>query len=369
VEPVRIWLNRNYSTTVHLLELLRDNPSGAPVVLFGSHTDSSSPMLTGCDHRLREPAVTDPDFVDQVLELCVANRIDVFIPVAGQLQIARRAAEFAAVGTALVCPSAPAIELLADKAATYLALSGSELVPPWRVFRSLGEFDAAAADLDHVWTSDRPLILKPAVGVGADGVRFVSRDAPTLQDLLGPVGPGTDVAAVRAALAAAADTSEDSQGEIPPLLVMPYLPGPETSVDVLACGGRTLVAVPRSKNGRRRVIGGDPALPGLAAELIEHFRLDGLVNVQFRSFEGRPALLEINSRPSGGLFQTRLAGVNLPWAAVQVALGRDPGPLRPRLGAEYVTVPTAVLLNTAVRQIAAPILANREPVPLVGAAD
>ena len=86
-------------------------------------------------------------------------------------------------------------------------------------------------------------------------------------------------------------------------------------------------------------------LPGLAAELVEHFELDGLVNVQFRSFEGRPALLEINSRPSGGLYQTALAGVNLPWAAVQVALGHDPGPLRPRLGAQYVSVSSVIPLT------------------------
>ena len=311
MESVRIWLNRNYATTVHVLNMLRHNPDDMPVELFGSHADPSSPMLTGCDFRLREPVVTDADFVEQVLEICVRQEIDVLLPVAGQSLIAHRADEFKAVGTALICPTAAAIDVLADKAATYLALSGSELVPPWRVVRSLPEFDAAVADLDDLWTIRHPLILKPTFGVGADGVRFLSRSAPDLATLLGPVGPMVGVDMMREALAGAT--------EVPPLMVMPYLSGPETSVDILARHGRTLAAVPRSKNGRERVIGGDPTLPGLAAELVEQFALDGLVNVQFRSFEGRPALLEINSRPSGGLYQTALAGVNLPWAAVQVA--------------------------------------------------
>ena len=337
MEHVRIWLNRNYATAVHLLDMLRHNPDGVSVELYGSHTDLTSPMLTGCDHKLREPAVTDPNFVDQILEMCVRHRIDVLLPVAGQSQIAHRRADFAAIGTALISPSGRAVDVLADKATTYQALAGSELVPPWRVARSLEEFDAAVADLDHLWTRSHPLIMKPTFGVGADGVRFLTRFEPDLASLLGPVGPLVPAQTVRAAIAGA--------DEVPALMVMPYLPGPETSVDVLAQGGRTLAAIPRTKNGRQRVIGGDPRLPVLAAELVERFDLDGLVNVQFRSFDGRPALLEINSRPSGGLYQTGLTGVNLPWAAVQVALGRDPGPLHPRLGTEFVTVSSVIPLT------------------------
>lgn len=125
MEPIRIWFNRNYSTTVHLTNMVRHNADGVPVVVFGSHVDTGSPMLTNCDHRLPEPSRTDADFVDQVLELCSAHRIDVLVPMAGQSLIAHRAAEFAAVGTALICPSASAIDVLADKAATYLALPGT----------------------------------------------------------------------------------------------------------------------------------------------------------------------------------------------------------------------------------------------------
>ncbi len=357
MKPVRIWLNRNYATTVHLLNMLRDNPHGVPVELYGSHSDPTSPMLTACDRRLRDPLVTDPDFVDQVLDLCRQHEIDVMLPVAGQSLIAHRADEFQAIGTALICPPAWAIDTLADKEATYSALAGSALVPPWRVARTLAEFDDAVADLADHWTPHRPLIMKPIRGVGADGVRFLTRNGPDLKSLLGPVGPMTAVSVVRQALRVAFD--------IPPLMVMPYLAGPETSVDVLASRGRTVVAVPRTKSGRQRVIGGDPTLLGLSAELVDHFELDGLINVQFRSFEGRPALLEINSRPSGGLYQTSLTGVNMVWAAVALAVGRDPGELRPRLGTEFVTVSATVPLAPigagplAAFAAAEPVLAGR----------
>ncbi len=345
LEPVRIWLNRNYATTVHLWDMLRHNPDDTPVRLFGSHPDFTSPMLVGCDFRLPESPVTDDDFVERMLDLCTRHEIDVLLPVAGQSSIAHRAAEFRAVaGTSLICPPAAAIDTLADKGLTYTSLGGSALIPPWRVVSSLDEFDAAIADLDQWWTDSAPLIVKPARGAGADGVRFLTRRNSSLQSLLGPVGPAVALEVMREALGAA----ESAGAPIPALMVMPYLAGPETSVDVLASGGRTLAAIPRAKSGRHRVIGGDPALPGLAAELVQHFELDGLVNVQFRYFESRPALLEINARPAGGLYQTALAGVNLPWAAVLLALGRPMQPLRPRLGAEFVTVSSMVPLASPV---------------------
>ena len=358
MEPVRIWLNRNFSTAVHLLDMLRNNPSRTPVRLFGSHVDDAAPMLAHCDQRLPEPSAEDPRFVDLMLETCLRWHIDVLLPVAGQSMIAHRADEFRSIGTALICPPGAAIDLLADKAATYRALPGNALVPPWRVIRSAVEFDRAVAELDGLWTNDHPLIVKPTAGVGADGVRFLTRAEPGLPALLGPVGPVVGVTSFRRALAEAT--------EVPPLLVMPYLDGPETSVDVLASDGRTLAAVPRSKVGRQRVLGGDPVLPGLAAEMIEHFGLDGLVNVQFRSFQGRPALLEINTRPSGGLYQTALAGVNLPWAAVQLALGERIAPLRPVTGAEFVLVPSVVPLTPA--RFVAAVEPTRRPVVGVDAA-
>jgi len=99
VESVRIWLNRNYATTVHLLNMLRHNEHGIPVTLFSSHVDPSSPMLAASDHRLREPVVTDPDFVDEMLALCLRHDIDVLLPVAGQSLVAHRAADFKTIGT------------------------------------------------------------------------------------------------------------------------------------------------------------------------------------------------------------------------------------------------------------------------------
>jgi hypothetical protein len=52
-----------------------------------------------------------------------------------------------------------------------------------------------------------------------------------------------------------------------------------------------------------------------------------------------PVLMDVNTRPAGGLHQLSLCGVNVPWAAVQLALGEDTGVIEPPfLGQDYTVV-------------------------------
>ena len=42
-------------------------------------------------------------------------------------------------------------------------------------------------------------------------------------------------------------------------------------------------------------------------------------------FGDEPVLMDVNTRPAGGLHQLALCGINAPWAAVQLALGEETG--------------------------------------------
>lgn len=331
-----IWLNRNYATTVHLIHQLRRNPQRRTVRILGSHKDPASPMLSGCDARFVEPALTGPEYAEHALRFCDEHDVDVFLPVYEQLAIARRAADFRRAGVALIAPPADAVELLSDKAATYRAVGhDSELTPPWREIRTADEFETAIAELAEFSGS---LVIKPTRGVGATGVRMLSDAPPNLDELTGPVTHSATIQDFIGAL----KTEEAAGRSVAPLMVLPYLSEPEISVDVLARAGRTVAAVPRAKRGRARSLHAPAEVLDAADQLVAIFALEGLVNVQFRFLDGRPVLLEINTRPSGGLYQTGLAQVNLPWAAVQQALGEPTEPLRPVLGGHYVTVSSMV---------------------------
>ncbi|QUT17556.1 ATP-grasp domain-containing protein [Rahnella inusitata] len=98
-----------------------------------------------------------------------------------------------------------------------------------------------------------------------------------------------------------------------PLVLMPYLPGPEYSVDMLVERGKVIAAVARRKEGALQYLEQSGPAYELGKMCAEVMQADGLVNVQTRNNDhGEPVLLEINMRPSGGIGYTRHSGVNLP---------------------------------------------------------
>ncbi|SHN12327.1 ATP-grasp domain-containing protein [Pseudomonas asturiensis] len=99
----------------------------------------------------------------------------------------------------------------------------------------------------------------------------------------------------------------------PPMLLMPYMPGSECSVDMVCEQGKAVAFVGRRKQGLNQTFERDSEAVRLAVRAAEHFACDGLINVQTRDDEhGMPHLLEINPRYSGGIGYTRETGVNLP---------------------------------------------------------
>ncbi|CAM5655202.1 ATP-grasp domain-containing protein [Streptomyces violaceorubidus] len=123
-------------------------------------------------------------------------------------------------------------------------------------------------------------------------------------------------------------------------LVMPRLEQPEVSVDCLTGpDNRVRLAVGRTKNGRRRGFTLHEQWLAPARRIAEAFGLHHLSNIQFRMYGDRPVLMDVNTRPAGGLHQLALCGINVPWAAVRLALGDDPGELEPPfLGQDYAVV-------------------------------
>jgi biotin carboxylase len=101
--------------------------------------------------------------------------------------------------------------------------------------------------------------------------------------------------------------------ERPPMLLMPYMPGSECSVDMVCERGKAVASVGRRKTGMNQTFERDSTAVRLAVQAAEHFGCDGLINVQTRDdADGKPHLLEINPRYSGGIGYTRETGINLP---------------------------------------------------------
>ncbi len=336
-----IYFNRTYSTNTHVIAMLRANPDGRAVRVIATHADPSSPVLAASDVTAPEPPedVRGEDYVRWALEFTAAHDVDVFVPRLEMDALAGARERFAAQGVRLLSAPAAAVRHFEDKHATYVDAAARGLpVPPYRVVADGASLRAAFAEIDALCGS---ACLKPVSGVGGDGFRILSADRPALVDLLGPLTPTVTVDAAADVLDRALAAGET----VPPLLVLPFLPGPEVSVDVLARrDGRPVAAIGRSKDGRRRRIVDDPAAREIAETLVAAHGVSYLSNVQIRYWDGPsgreslPFLLEVNTRMSGGLFQTALSGVNLPWAAVRLALGEEPEVPHARYDIGYTTV-------------------------------
>jgi hypothetical protein len=352
VSRVRVWLNRTYAENVFFMDQLRRNPSGRAVEIHATHGDPDSPILAAADTAALEPEGLSPAaYVEYALDQCARHSIDVFVPVLHQETVTAHREEFAAVGTALLAPPAEAVHTFHDKVTAYEAVKELGIpVPSWWRVRTEEELLTA---VDALEADGHKACFKPASGAGGVGFRIITRAPFSLMHLNGFPSPYVPLTMVVEALRNADEPVD--------WLVMPRLEQPEVSVDCLTGpDGRVRMAVGRTKNGRRRGFTLNPAWIEPSRLLAESFGLHYLTNIQFRMLGDEPVLMDVNTRPAGGLHQLSLCGVNAPWAAVQLALGEDPGDLVPPfLGPDY----TVVAGPRAVRPVALPSQRADLPAP------
>ncbi|MFF3323682.1 ATP-grasp domain-containing protein [Streptomyces sp. NPDC002889] len=331
VSRVRVWLNRTYAENAFFIDQLRNNPQNRPVEIHATHGDPDSPVLMAADTAALEPEGLSPAaYAEYALDHCAKHGIDVFIPVLHQDAVAAHRAEFAAAGTVLLAPPAEAIAVFRDKITAYEAVEAFGVpVPPWWRVRTEDELLAA---VDAIEATGHKACLKPAAGAGGTGFRTITRSPFSLFHLSGFPSSYIPLTLVVEALRRAEHAVD--------WLVMPRLDEPEVSVDCLTGpDGKVRMAVGRTKNGRRRGFTLQPSWIEPSRLIAETFGLHWLTNIQFRLHENEPVLLDVNTRPAGGLHQLSLCGLNAPWAAVCLALGEDPGDLTPDfLGADYAVV-------------------------------
>ncbi|MER5216504.1 ATP-grasp domain-containing protein [Streptomyces sp. NPDC002838] len=331
VSRVRVWLNRTYAENVFFMDQLRRNPSDRAVEIHATHGDADSPVLAAADSADLEPEGLSPaGYVEYALDQCQRRGIDVFVPRLHQSAIVAHRAEFEAVGTALLAPPPEAVAVFHDKVIAYEAVQAIGVpVPPWWRVRNTDELVAAVEELE---AGGHKACFKPASGAGGVGFRVITRTPFSLMHLNGFPTPYVPLDLVLQVLEQADEPVD--------WLVMPRLEQPEVSVDCLT-GPDNLVrlAVGRTKNGRRRGFTLHEQWLEPARRIAEGFGLHYLSNIQFRMFGDRPVLMDVNTRPAGGLHQLSLCGINAPWAAVQLALGEDPGEIVPPfLGQDYTVV-------------------------------
>jgi hypothetical protein len=325
VKPIRVWFNRTFSSSYHAVSLIRDNPDGWPVQVYGTHETLDAVFLGACDHASVEPTLRIEDYLDHALDFCAFHRIKAFVPKRFMVPIAGRREDFEARGTGLLVAGSPrTIAAVGDKGHLYDMVE--RLCPGWaprhRVVRTAAEFAAAHAEIA---VTGAQVCFKPAQGEGGGGFRIIDDSRSPLTALADYPSERIPLAVALAALG--------SVESFPPLVVSEVLAGAEYSLDCLARDGELLVAVPRRKLDRRtQRIEDAPELVEVARAVAAEFRLKFLFNIQFMVGRDGPKVIDVNPRMSAGIDTAAASGVNLPWLGLRLLLEGDVAVPTPRYG-------------------------------------
>ena len=332
---MRIWFNRHFAVVARVVRLMREGASDLPKFeILISHRHDHFAGYLAADVAFVEPAGLS---VEKYLAWClktVRNRkVDLLVPGHEQSFLTARAAEFEALGCRIFhAAPAPIVPKLHRKEWVYADVEGVVSLPAYRVAATPDEVRAAVAAIEG--DGSVHACIKPCVSVYGKGYGRITAIAERVQ---------SDVQDVEDWV-----TKTSVDGACAPQLVMEYLPGPEYSVDIAARDGEVLAAVVREKPlaGIGQIIAHKPEVRAAADLLVERFKLNGMINVQFRdNVNGNACLLEINPRASGGIDMSCLSGVNLPAIAFKGYFDPHYLPVvSPKTGVRVSEIPVAMII-------------------------
>ncbi len=319
---IHIWFNHWFSTAYHLIHLMRQT---APDKLWfiGSGKSPLSVVRNACDAWFQEPEDCDAEtYLTFCLDFCREHAVDVFVPRRFLPELSQHAADFAAIGVKLLANcDADLIRTLDQKidAYAYFADIIPQCIPAHAIVHNTTEFAAA---YERLKAQHEKICYKLVSDEGARSFRILD---DTLEDVSAVLErPGNKIM-----FKTALRILEQYDFSVP-LLMMPFLEGPEISADCLMTAQGNVI-IPRYKiGGRYSEVRFEPEILALCETMLAKMQLPMPLNIQFRMHEGTPYFLEVNPRMSGGLqLSCMAAGCNLPAIALHKLLGWELPPITP----------------------------------------
>jgi len=332
---MRIWFNRHFVLIARVIRQLRDAMPPLPLSVLVSHRHRHFTGFAEADAAFLEPdGLSSEDYLQWCLQTVSRRRIEYLVPGHEQSFLSAHAAAFRALGCRVI-HAAPAnlLPLLHRKDWVYQNCTEQVSLPPYRVVTAPEQLRPAVEALEQGGHDE--VCIKPCVSVYGKGFGRITAQ---------PARAGEERDYIEHWL-----TRHVREGTCAPQLVMQFLPGHEYSVDVAAREGELLAAVVRRKpiTGSGQLLQHNPVLLDAARALVAQFKLNAMVNIQFRDdVHGQPRLLEINPRASGGIGMSCMSGINLPDIALRGAIlpGYSVPPLSPLYGVRVAEISRAVIV-------------------------
>lgn len=310
---MRIWFNHWFSTAYHIIDLMK----GEGDIIIGSSSNPHSVVGLACDEWYAEPELPEEEYVNFCLDFCREHNIDVFVPRRGMAAIARNASLFENNGIKLLMDSAPEmLGILHNKLSAYKWFEGfaPDYVPMHFEIKCLEDFRKAYKAITAEYER---ACFKFAADEGAVSFRVIDNFMSSAEGLYKAPGMKLSYENAEAVL------SDYSFSK--PLIMMPYLTGVEVSADCFYRDAGSVI-IPRYKSaGRIYTVKYEAEIISFCEEFLKRSGLKMPCNVQFKYHDGKPYLLEVNTRMSGGIQLSCLAAeINIPRLALERLMGIEP---------------------------------------------
>lgn len=152
--------------------LLRDvkETIGKTGLIIGTDLQSTAPALQFCDRQYVVPRITDPGYVDTLLEICKENDVKaVTTLIDPEIEIlAANSDRFKSIGVTPLCPAKKSAIYCFDKYELFKYASSKGIRTPL-TFHNWDEFKAALAE----GRISLPVFMKPVCGSGSVGAHKV----------------------------------------------------------------------------------------------------------------------------------------------------------------------------------------------------
>jgi carbamoyl-phosphate synthase large subunit len=296
--------------------------------LFEVHTCDMNPLAAGIllneerSHII--PAASDQDFIPSMLEICLAQKISLILPLVTMelFEFSKNRHLFEKNGIQVLVSDYETLKVLNNKAELLRHLQNVGIAHP--KFSIVNNIDSLVDEIFEIGYPERPVVIKPSVGNGSRGIRILDPNVDGYELLFNhkPNSLYSSLEAIRDAI---------GEKPIPEMVVSEYLPGDELTIDAVVNKGSILELMIRTRESMRSGISTsgrfieNQEVTSYVSSIIESLDVKTLVgNIGFQvkqSEAGDYLLLESNPRIQGTSVAALGCGVNLPSIAVNAALG------------------------------------------------
>ncbi|MGA2070298.1 MAG: ATP-grasp domain-containing protein [Sedimentisphaerales bacterium] len=266
--------------------------------VWGADSSSYTPAFQYCDHVMLLPKVGEGGYAEQLLILCRKNKIDMVVPLIDpELEVlAAHYDEFRSNGVMAVVSPAKTIEIAFDKYLTYLHAKQAGIEVPQTV-TSIEEAIKLLSEGELSW----PVMVKPRRGSASLFVNSCSNQSELMLAFQSCPAP----------------------------MIQEFISGNEYGYDILCDGDFKPVGVfcklklaMRAGETDKAVSVNDKKLIDLGMKIARAFPMFGPADLDIRTGNNGPVLLEINPRFGGGYPCSHLCGADFPAKLVAICKGQ-----------------------------------------------